>query len=93
MRNAAKYLSLMGVVLVALALLDMGILAFLIFATRGDQVSVSPEKISGGITQKDGSYELSDEVRRELRERNAFLFLIGDTGEVLWSFNRPEDVP
>ena len=93
MRNAAKYLSLMGVVLVALALLDMGILAYLIFATRGDQTSVSPEKISKGIVQKDGSYEMSDEVRRELRERNAFLFLIGDTGEVLWSFNRPEDIP
>lgn len=51
------------------------------------------ESLSNGLVKEKGQYCLGPEQVKLLNEKNAWMLLIDDKGDVIWDRKRPEDVP
>ena len=70
-----------------------GLILFALHVTGVDDMGPSAEKVSTGLSERDGSYVLSHDMTQALRDRGYWAMLIDETGHVIWSLDLPGDVP
>lgn len=81
-----------GAALMTLALWLLGVLLLLAYSnSRHGGGYISAAEISAALVQTEQGYEFSEGQR--LNERGAWAMLIGDSGQVLWSFSKPAHTP
>ena len=69
----------------------LGLLAFIYYSTSGGQDWSAPVRnISNTLTQDGTAYVFSGE---ELLETDRWAMLVDESGQVIWSFRKPDDVP
>ncbi len=93
MKKFSGYLLSMLLVLIALAIADMGILAFISVKTRGTNTILRPEAVSAAVTDSDDSYTIDESMEAKLDKYSAFAMIIDNDGKVVWEHNLPAEVP
>ncbi len=93
MRKLISYFLYMGIVIVILILFNVGIIVGINLFTDEEKYFLSISKISDGIQKEDESYNIYDNVFEEIDRLNAFVIIIDEKGDVVWEYNKPDDIP
>ncbi|MBE6023405.1 MAG: HAMP domain-containing histidine kinase [Cellulosilyticum sp.] len=82
--------------IVALLLLIINFIVAMSWTYSGMKYSTSNyniEKISNGLTLQSDTFSLSPEASEILHSQCSWAMLLDDTGNVIWQFNLPNDIP
>jgi signal transduction histidine kinase len=93
MKQWTRYLFSMLIVLAFLIVADITIIFGINMGTRKIIGSLQIEKVSESIRIVNGIYVMEEEQRKRMEQRNAFLILIDEKGNLIWQYHKPEDVP
>jgi signal transduction histidine kinase len=93
MKQWTRYIFSMIIVLAFLLVADIAIIVGINLGTRRIIESLQIEKVSESIRSVNGVYVIQEEQRKRMEQRNAFLILIDENGNLVWQFQKPEDVP
>ncbi len=80
----------------AILVVNIVIVGVVVFATGlrgGSDTAPEASKVSESLTERDGTYALSTDVERALRDHGSWALLIDEDGNVVWDFDVPDDVP
>ena len=82
-------------VALVIVLFFCGILAFTAsqFLLEDEGADFSTTQVAGALTVADGHYTLAPEMRERLAADHRWAMLIADDGHVVWSQDKPDDVP
>jgi signal transduction histidine kinase len=83
----------MLIVLAFLLVADIAIIVGINLGTRRIIESLQIERVSESIRSVNGVYEMEEVQKKRMDQRNAFLILINENGNLIWQYNKPEDVP
>lgn len=101
MRNFGKFITkhllLYLLILVFIVVLDL-VVFFLTFNNTVEDISKeSPvrtlKKVSENFTSENGTYTLNSKYQKKLTEDNIWGILIDSSGNVIWRYNLPENIP
>ena len=93
MKKWMTYLISMIGVFIFLTILNMGIFGGIAVFTDNDKYMNSMAAYSHGIVKQDSGYVAGTDIIEKMDKLNAFSFLIGDDGKIIWSYNKPDDIP
>lgn len=93
LRGAWRGAALTAVVVIALAAVNMLLLGYGMIYFLESTPRQNPQTIADGLHAASDGFALDEAVAASLLTHGDWLMLIGDEGEVIWSFNLPEDVP
>lgn len=89
-----KYFIILGITLCFLLFGNLILLLLITHRTGNDKAYVYAEKIAECLEQKsNGEYNMSQEGIDEIDFYNGFAMLISDSGEVVWEYNLPKELP
>ncbi len=94
MRSATWMTACLGAIMLTLMIgcvLLCGYAVFYIVQTEDEPVRV--KDYAAALTQQDGAWTLASDAAQRLRERGCWAMLLDEGGAVVWSQDRPQDVP
>ena len=101
MRNFGKFISkhffIYLSVVILIVLLDL-LIFFLTFNGTVNSISENNpvqrlEKVSNNLTIQDGKYILNNRCQKDLITNNIWGIVIDNSGNVIWQYNLPEEIP
>ena len=101
MRNFGKFISKHLFIYLSVIILIVGFDLLLFFLTfNGTVNSISEnnpvqrlEKVSNNLTIQDGKYILNNRCQKDLITNNIWGIVIDNSGNVIWQYNLPEEIP
>ena len=101
MRNSGKFISKHLFIYLSVIILIVGFDLLLFFLTfNGTVNSISEnnpvqtlEKVSNNLTIQDGKYILNNRCQKDLITNNIWGIVIDNSGNVIWQYNLPEEIP
>lgn len=93
MKKLPGYFLSVILVLFSLIIIDALVVGFVNYKTKGTEYLLSIKNISDRIEVKNGEYIVSTDTYVMLDQAQAFAMIIDDYGDVIWSYNKPDDIP
>lgn len=93
MKHITQYFLSMITVLAFICILNIGILAGVCYKTNNGDTYVQVKKYSEKLVKDEDIYFMDPETEKIISERNGFAMLIGEDGNVRWSYRKPEEIP
>lgn len=93
-RKITSYFIILGITLCSLLVGNLVLMFLISQRTGNDKAYVYAEKIAECLEQKaDGEYQMSMEGIDKIDFYHGFAMLISDSGEVVWEYKLPEELP
>ena len=92
--KVVKYFLILAVTLVMLCLINVFLIIIIDQETNSEMAYVSVERIAECLSQNtDGDYVITEEGKEKIDSYSGFAMLIGDSGDVLWEYKLPDELP
>ncbi|MBR6404451.1 MAG: hypothetical protein IKS48_13815 [Eubacterium sp.] len=91
MKRRLGYIFTMLIVLFGLTVINILIYAIINF--RSERGILSVDDVSNLIVYSGDEYQVNPDCYKILDEKSAFAMIIDDSGNVIWEYKKPEDVP
>lgn len=94
LEKVTKYFIMLGATIFLLFILNYVLIYIVSEKTGNGMAYVSAEGISEYLcVNDDGQYVITEEGKKEIDSYKGFAMLLGDSGEVMWEYNLPDELP
>ena len=94
MKKISGYLFSMLLVLTSLLIIDGVVIFFICVQKQNEYLNTFHiEKVSDHIINADDHYQVEQSVYELLDKTASFAMIINDSGNIVWEYNKPSDVP